>query len=188
VKRAESPLFFGNRTKRFAIEVYAVLSKEQILKIRQFATEVAEREGCRLYDIEFHDGPGRTLRVFIDKAAEGVGLEDCVNVSRGLNLRLDVEDVIPGGAYELEVSSPGLDRKLTDLWHFQAVVGKTVRLTYRTGEGVRTFEGQLKAVEDTVLKLANAKGEVSLAWTDVERARVVVSFGDNTKKPGKKAR
>ena len=54
-----------------------------------------------LYDLEFHDGPARSLRVYIDKAPGGVSIDDCANVSRGLNLRLDVEDVIPGGHYDL---------------------------------------------------------------------------------------
>ncbi len=72
--------------------------------------------------------------MFIDKAG-GVSIEDCANVSRGLNLRLDVEDVIPGGQYELEVSSPGLDRKLTQGWHFEKAVGKTVQVKYRAEDG-----------------------------------------------------
>ena len=67
-------------------------------KVERMAREVAEREGCEIYDVELVGGGGsRALRVFIDKAdGAGVSIDDCSNVSRGLNLLLDVEDVIPG--------------------------------------------------------------------------------------------
>ncbi|NJM10232.1 MAG: hypothetical protein HC883_05055 [Bdellovibrionaceae bacterium] len=70
---------------------HTLLTESQLEQIRQFAEEVAIREGCLLYDLEFREGPGRLLRVFIDKDAGGVSVNDCVNVSRGLNLRLDVK-------------------------------------------------------------------------------------------------
>lgn len=94
-------------------------------KVERMAREVAEREGCEIYDVELVGGGGsRALRVFIDKAdGAGVSIDDCSNVSRGLNLLLDVEDVIPGGAYNLEVSSPGLERPLRTPVHFQRAAG-----------------------------------------------------------------
>jgi len=154
-------------------------------QIRQFADEVAAREGCRLYDLEFRD---RTLRVFIDRAAGGVSIDDCANVSRGLNLRLDVEDVIPGGRYELEVSSPGLERKLTQPWHFTSAVGQTVQLRYRNEEGQpQSYEGRLMAVEGSNLSFENNKGPFALDFARVEKARVLM--GDVLQKnppPGKK--
>lgn len=102
------------------------------------AEEVSNREGCYLYDIEFVGGQtGRVLRVTIDKAGEGgVSIDDCSNVSRGLNLLLDVEDVIPGGAYSLEVSSPGLERALKEPRHYVMAVGRQVL--------VRTFQPLLQ--------------------------------------------
>ena len=85
-------------------------------KIEKIAQEIAEREGCVLYDLEnIGSGKGRILRVYIDKDT-GVGIEDCSNVSKGLNLRLDVEDIVPGEMYNLEVSTPGLDRHLKKAW------------------------------------------------------------------------
>jgi ribosome maturation factor RimP len=95
-------------------------------KVSRMAAEVAAREGCEIYDFEFSGGAsGRVLRVFIDKVGEGgVSIDDCSNVSRGLNLLLDVDDVIPGGAYNLEVSSPGLERPLRTAVHFERAAGK----------------------------------------------------------------
>ncbi|HMN68940.1 MAG TPA: ribosome maturation factor, partial [Bdellovibrionales bacterium] len=87
-----------------------MLTPSQLEQIRKFAQEVAIREGCLLYDLEYREGPGRALVVYIDRdTAGGVSITDCSNVSKGLNLRLDVEDAVPGGHYDLEVSSPGLD-------------------------------------------------------------------------------
>ncbi len=99
-------------------------------RVRKFAQDASQAEGCRLYDLEFSGGPnGRVLRVYIDRDDGPVSIGDCANVSRGLNQLLDVEeDVIPGGAYDLEVSSPGLERKLTQGWHYEKVVSQTVRV------------------------------------------------------------
>ncbi len=167
-----------------------MLSPLQMEQIRQFAEEVALREGCRLYDLEFVDGGGRTLRVYIDKAPGGVSIDDCANVSRGLNLRLDVEDIIPGGRYELEVSSPGLDRKLTQLWHYEGAVGRNVQVRFREETGaMRTSEGRLSAVEGTQLKFENNKGPFAVEFASVEKARILL--GDEFAKkpaPGKKKR
>lgn len=164
-----------------------MLTHSQIERIRGFAAEIADREGCRLYDLEFRD---RTLRVFIDRTSGGVSVDDCVNVSKGLNLRLDVEDAIPGGRYELEVSSPGLERKLTESWHFAGAVGQPVQLRYKNsaGESV-SYEGRLVTFENGELKLENKKGPFLVELASVEKARVIL--GDTFDKkslPGKKKR
>jgi ribosome maturation factor RimP len=91
-------------------------------KVRSIADRVAGSSGLEIADIEFHGaGKHRMLRVFIDRPGaipahnrpDGVTHEDCANFSREFGTILDVEDVMPGGSYLLEVSSPGLDRKLT---------------------------------------------------------------------------
>jgi ribosome maturation factor RimP len=141
-------------------------------QIRLFADEVATREGCRLYEVEFRD---RTLRVFIDRIPGGVSIEDCANVSRGINLRLDVEDVIPGGRYELEVSSPGLERKLTQPWHYEGAVGSQVMIRYRAADGqMQSYEGRLVALNGTSLSFENNKGPFAVELGDVEKARVLL--------------
>lgn len=163
----------------------------QLERVREFAQEVATREGCQLYDLELVDGPRRILRVYIDRTPGGVSLEDCVNVSKGLNLRLDVEDVMPGGAYELEVSSPGLERKLTQLWHFGSVVGQTVQLKYRDPNdgSFKSYEGKLASADGPKLTFENSKGPWNVEFENVQKARVIL--GDAFAKkpaPGKKKR
>src|SRR5947209_13121703 len=122
--------------------------KEEILdKVRQIAAPLAAQEGLELIDAEIGGGGGRQiLRIFIDKAG-GVSLDDCSAVSRAVSAALDVEDPVDG-AYDLEVSSPGLDRPLRTEEHFRKFAGEKVRV--RTFgpvpecENRKTFVGVLK--------------------------------------------
>ncbi|MFL5246475.1 MAG: Imm1 family immunity protein [Myxococcales bacterium] len=102
--------------------------KEEILeKVRNIAAPLAAAEGLELVDVEFAGAGGHpTLRLYIDKVG-GVSLDDCTHVSRALSAALDVEDPIQG-SYELEVSSPGLDRPLRTAEHFQRFAGENVRV------------------------------------------------------------
>ena len=100
-----------------------------------------ERLGFELADLELKLG-GRSglVRVFIDRP-EGIGIDDCEVVSRQVSAILDVEDPLPGN-YTLEVSSPGLDRKLTKPEHFRRFMGEEVKVTLRFPlEGRRNFRG-----------------------------------------------
>ena len=126
--------------------------KEEILeKVRRIAAPLAALEGMELVDVEL-GGPGgrQTLRLYIDKAG-GVSLDDCTAISRAVSAALDVEDPIDG-AYDLEVSSPGLDRPLRTPEHFQKFAGSKVRI--RTFGPVpeceqrKTFVGILKGYEE----------------------------------------
>jgi ribosome maturation factor RimP len=122
--------------------------KEEILeKVRALAAPLAAQEGMELVDVEFGGAGGRTtLRLFIDKAG-GVSLEDCSSVSRALSAALDVEDPLQG-SYDLEVSSPGLDRPLRTPEHFEKFTGQKVRVKtfgpVPECENRKTFVGMLK--------------------------------------------
>src|SRR5689334_14323410 len=108
-------------------------------------------------------GPGgrQTLRVFIDKPS-GVSLDDCTRISRAVSAALDVEDPIEG-AYDLEVSSPGLDRPLRTPEHFRKFAGSKVRI--RTFgpvpecENRKTFVGILKSYEDNGAIVVDVDGK-----------------------------
>ncbi len=125
-----------------------------------------ERLGYELADLEVRlSGKGGLVRVFIDKP-EGIGLADCEKVSQAVSALLDVEDPVPGN-YELEVSSPGLDRKLTKVEHFQRFMGEIVKVKTRFPvEGRRRFRGKLmSADEDNIV--VEVDGELhSLARVD----------------------
>src|SRR5574337_1229010 len=124
--------------------------------VREIAERVAASYGLEIWDVELRGtgGKSRMLRVYIDRprqvsaqpgagqtggpisveggpAVGGVTHEDCANVSRELGTILDVEDAVPGGTYLLEVSSPGLDRKLWRPADFERFVGSRVKLMTR---------------------------------------------------------
>ncbi len=150
---------------------------EFLSRIRGLAEPVATREGCEIYDIEWvagSNGRGRTLRVYIDKVG-GVSLEDCTNVSRGLNLILDVDDAIPGSSYSLEVSSPGLERVLREPRHFSSAVGSLIQVKLREPqENLRVFKGRLKAVNENELIFDfDNKKEIRVNVGEITRARIV---------------
>ena len=135
-----------------------------------------EQLGYELSDLELNLG-GRdvVVRVFIDKP-DGVDLSDCEMVSRQLSAVLDVEDALPGH-YTLEVSSPGLDRKLTKPAHFQRFTGETVRVKLRFPlDGRRNFRGALRAADDEKIEVEVDGESHSLQIATIESARLVPSL------------
>ena len=131
-----------------------------------------ERLGYELADLEVRlGGKGGLVRVFIDKP-EGIDLDDCEKVSRAVSALLDVEDPVPGN-YNLEVSSPGLDRKLTKVEHFQRFEGETVKVQMRFPiEGRRRFRGTLVSSDDENI-VVDVDGEShSLPLKTIDTARL----------------
>jgi ribosome maturation factor RimP len=130
-------------------------------RVREIAERVAASSGLEVVDVEFRgSGKARMLRVFLDKAGAasgdplaGVTHGDCANFSREFGTILDVEDEI-STSYTLEVSSPGLDRKLTKAREFERFVGSRVKLTTRNPvNNNRYFEGRLESFREGRLTL-----------------------------------
>jgi ribosome maturation factor RimP len=131
-------------------------------QVRAIAERVAASSGLELVEVELRGGgKARMLRIVIDKpAAGGVTHEDCANLSREVGTILDVEDVVPGSSYTLEVSSPGLDRKLVRPADFERFTGSRVKLTTRNPvNGNRHFEGRLESFSQGRLTLDLSKVE-----------------------------
>ncbi|HEY0882487.1 MAG TPA: ribosome maturation factor RimP, partial [Archangium sp.] len=118
---------------------------------------------------------GWVLRLFIDKPGGQVGVDECAAASHAVDKALDVEDVIPH-EYSLEVSSPGLDRPLKKLAHFQAVKGQQVRI--KTFAPLfepprKNFLGTLKDVAaDAVTVEVEGAGPFTIALKDIARANL----------------
>lgn len=129
-------------------------------KIRAVAERVAQTNGVELVEVELKGGgKARTLRITIDKP-EGVSHEDCANVSRGVSTILDVEDAVPGGQYTLEVSSPGLDRKLLRAEDYTRFIGSRIKVTtYQPVNGNRFFNGKLESFQEGRLTLEQMSGK-----------------------------
>jgi ribosome maturation factor RimP len=157
----------------------APANKPIVEQARSIAERVAASEGLEVVDVEWRGGGGRgVLRIFLDKPG-GVTHADCEAVSKQVSTILDIEDVVPGGAYTLEVSSPGLDRKLVKPGDFERFRGKkaTIRLLVpREGRG--QFTGRLAglAADDQALLETDAGETLRFALKDIRTARLVVEL------------
>jgi ribosome maturation factor RimP len=129
-------------------------------KVQEITERVASSLGLEVVEVELRGGgKARMLRIFIDKP-QGVTHEDCASLSREVSTILDVEDAVGSGPYVLEVSSPGLDRKLFRAADFERFQGSRVKLTTRMPvNGNRHFEGRLEHFEagKLTLDLAEAR-------------------------------
>jgi len=163
-------------------------------RVRAIADRVAASSGLEVLEVEFLGGAkARMLRVFLDKSAAGndpmagVTHEDCANFSREFGTILDVEDAMPG-SYTLEVSSPGLDRKLVKAADFARFTGSRMKLMTRQPiENNRHFEGRLESFQDGRLtldlsvashksrkKMGDAAGrKIEIEFANVEKANLV---------------
>lgn len=131
--------------------------------------------GYQLWGIEkVQQGRRVTLKIYID-AKDGVTIEDCAKVSRQVSGLLDVEDPISGD-YLLEVSSPGIDRRLFKPEHFDLCKGEKIQVTLRQAfEGQRKWKGVLCGLDegDAVLRVDDTQ-EIVLPLASIERARVLM--------------
>jgi ribosome maturation factor RimP len=166
-------------------------------RVRAIADRVAASSGLEVLDVEFlGGGKARMLRVFLDKPAAGsdpmagVTHEDCANFSREFGTILDVEDAMPG-SYTLEVSSPGLDRKLVKPADFTRFTGSRMKLmTRQPVNNNRHFEGRLESFENGRLtldlsvashksrkKMGDVAGtKIEIEFANVEKANLVPEF------------
>lgn len=168
---------------------------EWLRHIEVIAAEAAEKESCVLYDIEISGtGNGRTLRIFLDKES-GVGIDECSNVAKSLNLVLDEnQELVPGGNYSLEVSSPGLDRHLRKPWHFEKAVGQKiyVKLSQPLGsfvsvdekglQAMKQFEEVLEAADESELSFKIKSKLIKIPLTKIEKSKVVFEMKTISKK------
>ncbi len=130
-------------------------------QIRQLLDPILKSIGLTLWDMEFQKhGPQWMLRIYIDREDAGVTLNDCEVVSRDLGMALDVEDIIPH-AYNLEVSSPGLDRTLSKPEHFTRFSGSAIKIkTYQQINGQKVFQGKLLGLEGDMVRIEMETGTV----------------------------
>ena len=132
--------------------------------------------GCELWRIECQRaGRFMTVRLFIDKEG-GVGVDDCADVSRQVSAILDVEDPI-ADKYNLEVSSPGLDRPLFTLEQFQRYVGEDIAVHLRIPVlDRRKWQGKLEKIENDMLTLIVDGQEQVLIFGNIQKANVIAKF------------
>jgi len=136
---------------------------------------VVQELGCELWGIEkLQQGRQVVLKIYIE-SADGINVDDCARISRQVSAILDVEDPIQG-EYMLEVSSPGVERRLFKPEHFDVCKGEKVQITLRQAfDGRRKFKGVLCGLEDeeVVIRVDDAQ-EIVLPIGSIERARVLM--------------
>ena len=132
-----------------------------VQKITDLGEQAASGTGIEIAEIQLRGaGKARLLRVYIDKPG-GITHGDCEVISERLGTLLDEQDVMPGEGYTLEVSSPGVERKLSRPRDFGRVVGQKIRLALREpGDGQSRLEGKLAGVGGEVLDVEIAPGQL----------------------------
>lgn len=171
-------------------------------KIREAAERVARSEGLEIADVEWKIGKQRFLRVYIDRVPKPAAMSDaagtigageivhdpfpkishadCERVSQQLSVILDVEELIPGPGYILEVSSPGMDRALKKAADYERFRGRLAKITTSEPIGdAKFFEGRLAGFADGKVRM-ELKGKeartVELPLEAIRKANLVVEF------------
>ena len=144
--------------------------------LQEMLQGAVEDLGCELWGIECQrTGRFMTVRLFIDKEG-GVTVDDCADVSRQVSAILDVEDPI-AGKYNLEVSSPGLDRPLFTLPQFERYIGQDIAVHLRIPVMERRkWQGKLERIENDMVTLIVDGQEQVLVFGNIQKANVVAKF------------
>ena len=154
-------------------------------RIREAAERVAHSLGLEIFDVEWKVGKQRLLRVYIDRQADpsnpgngaGISHNDCQRVSEQLSVILDVEDLVPGPSYTLEVSSPGLDRKLIKPGDYERFTGRLANIWLNEPvENQKYFQGRLAGYADGMVKLTVRDREVAVPYAGIRKANLVVEL------------
>lgn len=119
-----------------------------VTKLTEPVSEICSKNGAYLYDMEMvKEGKNQVLRIYID-TNEGIKIDECEAISRLISQKLDELDII-NTAYNLEVSSPGVERKLKTPFHFDLAMGKKIEISlYSPIDGEKSFVGELKGHDD----------------------------------------
>jgi ribosome maturation factor RimP len=153
-------------------------------KIREAAERVARSEGLEVFDVEWKVGKQRLLRVYLDRLPGpanpenlGVSHADCQRVSEQLSVILDVEDLVPGPSYILEMSSPGMDRKLIKPADYERFVGRLAKIWLEAPVGKQKYlEGRLAGYADGTVRVKVADREIEIPYAGIRKANLVVEL------------
>ncbi len=154
-----------------------------LAKIREAAERVAQSLGIEIVDVEWKIGRDRLLRIFLDRPVSpehpqgGISHKDCETVSQQLSAILDVEDLVPGPSYILEVSSPGLDRKLIKPADYARFTGRKAKIWLNEPvENAKYYEGRLVGFADGMVQVELKNRVITLPYAEIRKANLIVEF------------
>jgi ribosome maturation factor RimP len=155
----------------------ALMVSGKQLELEQLLLPTIQRAGFELWGLEYAPQAGTSmLRIYLEHAERAVTIDDCESISREISALMDVEDPI-AGEYQLEVSSPGVDRPLFSAAQFARYIGEEVKLeTLLPVEGRRRFKGTIAEVVDTRITLKMDQQSYTLAERDIAKARIVPDY------------
>jgi ribosome maturation factor RimP len=162
-------------------------TEQLVIALEPLIDPICRAHGVELVDVRCLGEPaGMLIRVIIDRAipgaevGSGVSLDDCTGVSRDVSTTLEVhDDLLPSGAYRLEVSSPGLERPLVKLADFERFSGREVNVRTRTPiERQRRFRGKLLRVVDQSIELDQDGKVLLIPHADIAQANLVYRFSN----------
>lgn len=148
------------------------MAKNIITAVEELATEVCQKHQAYLYDAEYQkEGKNQVLRIYVEKDG-GIGIDECEAVSRMLSEELDRLNLI-ASAYNLEVSSPGVERKLTKDWHYEKVIGKQIEISlYAPLNGTKNFVGVLEKMENHIVFLDMGTDRLEIPLDKIANAKL----------------
>ncbi len=151
-------------------------TRNMMERVRALAEPLAEARGCTIAAVEAVGSVTgrRVLRISIDKVG-GARVEDCTRISRALSPALDVEDLIDS-AYDLEVSTPGMDRPIQRAEDYVRFTGCEVRIKMWAMDGRRRLKARILGCQDGVVQLSTDGGPRDLPLEDIERANLLLTF------------
>ncbi len=146
-------------------------------QVLEMSKPVAEENGCYVYDVEYlKEGKSRTLRIFVDKENGGISLDECETISRRMSDLLDESDPVKEN-YMLEVSSPGIERRLSQDWHFEKYMGETVDIgLYKAIDGSKQLSGRLVAYADEKITVETDNGKLSIMKSETTGVKLHFDF------------
>ena len=152
------------------------MAKTVIKQIEAVALPVLGEMGFELVEVQYRrEQNGLVLRLTIDKQ-DGINLDDCAAVSREISQLLDIEDIVDQ-AYNLEVSSPGLNRPLKSMGEYERFVGRLAKIkTIEPIDGERVFVGKISKTEGESIVLEVGGKEMTILLSQVAKARLEVEF------------
>ena len=148
-------------------------------RVRDLIAPIVERDGVELYDVEHTSG---ILRIMVDRPG-GIDVDTIGELSQQISSLLDERDPLPDSKYLLEVTSPGIERKLRTPAHFARQIGREIAVKFRvSSEGARRLEGRLEDATDTAITVAHLvdaeESSTTINYDDIESARVVYRWED----------